>query len=334
MRKTLLLVLIIAIITDAVFWIMQREPEPCLEQQRRVMMTTDVTIYAYGKKPAVSKAIDRAFERMRAVADKFNAHNPNSPLYAFNQNGTAIKDPEILKVIKTALDINQQSQGAFDITVYPLVKLWGFYGQGPDQIPPPDKITEALNHVGYKHLILSNEELKKDDKNVEIDLGGIAKGYVVGQGIAALKKAGVNSAIIQAGGDLYALGLKNKKPWKIGIRHPRKERLLGYVEVVDQAVMSSGDYERFFIRSNKRYSHIIDPQTGYPAKGAIAVTVVFSDPTVADAWGPALSLLGPAGLRIIEKIPGMEAIIVTGTGEILHTSGFRKLFDAYNKNKN
>jgi len=333
MRRTLLLILIIAIITGTAFWIRQARFAAGLEQQRRVMMTTDVTIYAYGRKPAVSKAIDRAFERMQEVADKFNAHNPNSPVFAFNQNGTPIKDKEILQLIKTALDISKQSQGAFDITVYPLVKLWGFYSENPDQIPQPDKISQALSQIGYKHLILTNEELKKDKKNISIDLGGIAKGYVVGQGIEALKKAGVNSAIIEAGGDLYALGRKLGKPWKIGIRHPRKEGLLGYIEVADQAVMGSGDYERFFIKGNKRYSHIIDPKTGYPAEETLGVTVIYSDPTIADAWGPALSILGPAGLKIVEKIPGMEAIMVTNSDEILHTSGLRKLFNAYDKNE-
>lgn len=333
MRKTLLLILIVAIITGAAFWII-RGPAAGLEQQRRVMMTTYVTIYAYGKKPAVSKAIDQAFERMQEVTDKFNTHNPDSPLYAFNQNGTPIRDEEILKVVKTALDISKQSEGAFDITVYPLVKLWGFYGENSDQIPAPDKITEALSRIGYQHLILANGELKRDNENILIDLGGIAKGYVVGQGIQALKKAGVNSAIIQAGGDVYALGYKNKKPWKIGIRHPRKKGILGYIEVVDQAVMGSGDYERFFIKGSKRYGHIIDPKTGYPAKEAMGVTVIYSDPAIADAWGPALSILGPSGLKIIEKIPGMEAIIVTDSGKLLYTSGLEKLLNAYDKNKN
>lgn len=320
-------------ITGTAFWI-TRGSASSLEQQRRVMMTTYVTIYAYGKKPAVSKAIDRAFERMQEVTDKFNAHNPNSPLYAFNQNGTPIKDEEILKVVKTALDVSKQSEGAFDITIYPLVKLWGFYGENSDQIPAPDKINEALSRIGYQHLIFSNGELKRDDKNILIDLGGIAKGYVVGQGIEALKKAGVNSAIIQAGGDVYALGHKNNKSWKIGIRHPRKEGILGYIEVADEAVMGSGDYERFFIKGSKRYSHIINPKTGYPAKEAVGVTVIYSDPAVADAWGPALSILGPAGLKIVEKIPGMEAIIVTDSGKLLYTSGLERLLNAYNKNEN
>ncbi|MDD5465283.1 MAG: FAD:protein FMN transferase [Candidatus Omnitrophica bacterium] len=333
MRKILLSILIIAIITVGAFWIM-RGSQAAPEQQRRVMMTTYVTIYAYGSKPAVSKAIDQAFQRMQEVADKFNAHNPDSPLYAFNQNGTPIKDKEILRVIKIAQDISKQSDGAFDITVYPLVKLWGFYGEDSGQIPPADKITEALSRIGYKHLILANGQLKRDNENILIDLGGIAKGYVVGQGIQALKKAGVNSAIIQAGGDIYALGHKKEKPWKIGIRHPRKEGILGYLEVVDQAVMGSGDYERFFIKGSKRYNHIIDPKTGYPAKEAIGVTVIYPDPAVADAWGPALSILGPDGLKIVEKIPGMEAIIVTGSGKLLYTSGLARLLNTYDKNEN
>lgn len=327
MKKILLLIPIVILITGTIFYLFQIASGPSLVRQRRVMMTTYVTIYAYGRKPAVSYAIDRAFKRMQEVTDKFNAHNPQSPLYAFNQKGTPIKDNEILGVVKTSLDISRQSGGAFDITVFPLVKLWGFYDETSDQIPPEEKISEALTHVGYNHLILANGELKRDRDDVFIDLGGIAKGYVVGQGIEALKKAGVNSAIIQAGGDIYALGDNKGRPWKIGIRHPRKDGLLGYIEVVDQAVMGSGDYERFFVKNGKRYNHIIDPRTGYPAKGAIGVTVIYSDPTIADAWGPVLSILGEAGLKVIEKIPGIQAVIVEDTGKIFYTSGLEKLLN-------
>ena len=324
-RKILLSIITVLIIIAIAVWRIQVAFMPRLEQQRRIMMTTYVTIYAYGTKPVVTRAMDSAFQRMQETSEKFNAHNPKSPLYAFNQNGTPLKDEEILKVINLALEVSKQSQGAFDITVYPLVKLWGFYGDSSEQIPSQDQINRAINCIGYKHLILADGELKKDQENIFIDLGGIAKGYVISQGIEALKKAGVHSAIIQAGGDIYALGNKKTGPWKIGIRHPRKEGILGYLEVTNQAVMGSGDYERFFIKEGKRYNHILDPKTGYPALEASGVTVIYFDPTVADAWATALSVMGPGGLEIIESIPGMEAIIITPAGKIRYTSGLKKL---------
>lgn len=321
MKKIILSIIILVIIIGVFLQKAKIQPGFVLEQQRRVMMTTFVTIYAYGTKPSVSIAVNCAFQRMQEVVEKFNAHNPKSPLYAFNQNGTPIKDDEILKVVRKALDIAKASNGAFDITVYPLVKLWGFYGENQFQVPAQDEISQTLNNTGYQHLILTDAELKADKKNIFIDLGGIAKGYVISRGIETLKKAGINSAIIQAGGDTYCLGYKEKKPWKIGIRHPRNNKLLGYVKVNDQAIMGSGDYERFFINQGRRYHHIIDPKTGYPAQEASGVTVIYADPVAADAWATALSVLGAKGLKIIEKIPGMQAVMVTDSGEILSTPG-------------
>jgi len=325
MRKIALALILIAIIAGIGIWKAKTDPGIYLEQQRRVLMTTYVTIYAYGKKPVVSYAINSAFQKMTETSAKFNAHDQSSQIYKFNQNGNAIKDKEILKVARIALDVARETGGAYDITVYPLVKLWGFYEENPGRLPLPEEILDAMKNVGYQHLLLTDTELKTDKENIFIDLGSIAKGYVISQGIEALKKSGVNSAIIQAGGDTYVLGYKNKKLWRIGIRHPRKNEILGYLEVNDQAIMSSGDYERFFMKDKKRYHHIIDPRTGYPAKGLSAVTVIYSDPVVADAWATALSVIGPKGFELIERIPGMEAVMVTDSGEILCSPGLKLL---------
>ncbi len=323
MKKIILSIIILLIIVVVIFQKAQKLPFLSFQQRRRIMMTTYVTVHAYGENSVVSIAINRAFERMQEVADKFNAHNPDSPLYAFNQQGAPINDNEILKVIKIALDVAKKSDGAFDITVYPLVKLWGFYGENLKQVPDEEEILKTRNRIGYQHLILTATELKADQKNIFIDLGAIAKGYVISQGIETLKKSGIKSAIIQAGGDTYALGLKENKPWKIGIAHPRNTGILGYLKITDQAIMGSGDYERFFVKNDKRYHHIIDPKTGYPAKEASGVTVIYFDPVYADAWATALSVLGAKGFKIIEKIPGMEAVMVTNNGEILYTPGLK-----------
>lgn len=323
MKKILIFFIIVILIVIAI-WRMQSGPR--LEEQRRVMMDTYVTIYAYGPRKILSKAIDQAFLRMQQTANKFNAHNPDSPIYAFNHKGTPIRDREILKVVRMALEVSRQSDGAFDITVYPLVKLWGFYGEPVSQPPAEEKIRKTLTNVGYNHLILSGNELKAAKENIAIDLGGIAKGYVVGQGIEALKEAGINSAVVQGGGDVYALGTKNGKPWKVGIKHPRKDGLIGYLEVEDLAVMGSGDYERFFVEKGQRYGHIINPITGYPENKTIGVTVIYPDPTIADAWGTALFVLGSEkGLSAAQKVPGLEFILVSADGNVSYSPGLEKL---------
>jgi thiamine biosynthesis lipoprotein len=178
--------------------------------------------------------------------------------------------------------------------------------------------------MGYQHLIFKDSKLEKDQDNVMIELGGIAKGYGVSQAVEVLRAEGIASALIDAGGDVYALGKRGKDFWKVGIRNPRGDELLGYLEVEDLAVMGSGDYERFFMKDGKRYHHIFDPKSGYPAEGLSATTLIHASPTVADGWNTAIFVLGyEKGLELVEKIPGMEAITVTTSGEIRYSSGLK-----------
>lgn len=294
-----------------------------LEKQVRFMMDTYVTIYAVGPKKISFRAVDLALDRMQEVDAKFNILNPESPLYAFNRQGVPISDQEILNVVRLALQVARKSDGAFDITISPLVELWGFYGDSP-HLPQEQEIKNSFTKIGYKYLMINNGKLEKSKEDIRIDLGGIAKGYGVSQAVKVLKAEGITSALIDAGGDVYALGKRGGKFWKVGIRSPRGEDLLGYLEVEDLAVMGSGDYERFFIKDGKRYHHIFNPKTGYPAEGVSGTTLVHPDPMVADAWNTAIFVLGPEkGLEIVENMPGMEAIMVTTAGEILYSSGLK-----------
>ncbi len=294
-----------------------------LEKQTRFMMDTFVTIYAVGPQKVTSRAIDLALDRMQEIDVKFNMINRESPLFAFNHEGVPISDPEIIAVVHVALQVAEESDGAFDITVAPLMELWGFYGESPD-LPEEEEVKDCLTNVNYKYLSIKNGRLEKSHESVRVDLGGIAKGYGVGQALSVLRAEGVTSALIDAGGDVYALGKKGRKLWNVGIKHPREEGLLGYVEVEDLAVLGSGDYERFFIKNGKRYHHIVDPKVGYPAEALSGITLIHPDPLIADAWNTALFVLGPKkGLEVVERTSGMETIMVTTSGEILYSSGFR-----------
>jgi thiamine biosynthesis lipoprotein len=304
-----------------------------LEKQTRFMMDTYVTIYAVGPKKVTSRAIDLALDRMQEVDTKFNILNPKSPLYAFNRQGVPISDQEILDVVRLALEVSHDSGGAFDITISPLIELWGFYGDSPN-LPQEQEIRACLNKIGYRHLNIEDGRLEKTKEEIGIDLGGIAKGYSVSQAAKVLRAEGATSALIDAGGDVYALGKKGRKFWNVGIRSPRGEDLLGYVEVEDLAVMGSGDYERFFIKDGKRFHHILDPKTGYPAEGLSGSTVIYPDPILADAWATALFVMGlEKGLETVKKIPGMEAIMVTHSGERLYSSGLKDAFKVIPKIK-
>jgi thiamine biosynthesis lipoprotein len=299
-----------------------------LEKQMHFMMDTYVTVYAIGPKTKTQPAINAALDRMQAVDAKFSMHNPDSPVYAFNNHNVPITDREILDLVALALQIAKDTDGAFDITVAPLLELWGFYSRS-FRLPGPEEIQRCLNLVGYSNLILSGTELQKKKAEVKIDLGGIAKGYAIGQAAKVFRDHGVTPALMVAGGDIYALGQKANELWKVGLRNPRGDGVLGYLEVQDLAVMGSGDYERFFIQEGKRYHHIFDPKTGYPAEGLSGSFMVGPDPTVANAWTTAIFVMGPEkGLNLIERIPGMEVIMVTTSGQIIYSSGLANALKA------
>jgi FAD:protein FMN transferase len=293
-----------------------------LTKRTRFMMGTYVTVIVAGPEGVASEAAEAALNRMEEVDDKFRIQNPESPLYRFNEEGVPVADGEILKVVRAALELSRKTDGAFDVTVAPLVELWGFFTDSP-RLPSPEEVRESLALVGYRRIAIQDGELRKLVDGTRIDLGGIAKGYAVGEGVRVLREHGVTSALIDAGGDVYALGRRGDELWKVGIRSPRGEDLLGYIEVEDVAVMGSGDYERFFIKDGVRYHHIIDPSTGYPAAGVTGVTVLCPDPMMADAWATALFVLGPdRGLEIVESEPDLETIMVRTNGELVVSSGF------------
>lgn len=296
-------------------------------------MDTYVTISALGPARITSAAIDSALERMHEIDTKFNPLNPGSPLYAFNRANTPISDPEIVSLIAIALKASKESEGAFDITVMPLLELWGFTNKSY-RIPSEEEIKDCLKKIGYQHLLLKRGKLVKDNDGTEIDLGGIAKGYALIESVKVLKEKGVTQALIDAGGDIYALGKKAKGLWRVGIKNPREEGILGYVEVEDLAVMGSGDYERFFIKNGKRYHHIFNPKTGYPTEGVTGVTLIYPDPIRAQIWAKIPFLMGPKkGLEWLEKIPGVEAIVVTSSGALLYSSGLKHVLISIFKNK-
>lgn len=303
-----------------------------LEKDTRLMMDTYVTISAAGPEKVSSRAIELAFGRMQDVAAKFSMHNPKSPVYAFNNQGVPISDPEILEVVSIALEISKKSGGAFDITISPLTQLWGFYGDSP-RLPHDRDIRECLNRIGYKNLVIRNGRLEKRTRDLRIDLGGIAKGYNVGEALRVLRANGVTSALIDAGGDVCALGRKGSMLWKIGLRNPREKEILGYVEIENMAVMGSGDYERFFMAKGKRYHHIFNPKTGYPVRGLSGINLFHPDPMLADAWCTALFVMGQEkGLEFVEKMPDTEAVMITSSGEVVCSSGLENKIKQVPKN--
>jgi thiamine biosynthesis lipoprotein len=328
MKKALLIIVMAAVAAAVVFWGRPKadKPEP-VQKETRFLMDTYVSIQVPGDPQAI-KTIEKAFDRMEEVDRKFNVLNPESPLYRFNHENASITDPEILALLATALEISKESGGAFDVTVYPLVDLWGFF-RGAPAVPARPDIAACLKNVGWRQLKIENGVLAKPNDGVKIDLGAIAKGYAVGEAVKVLKGAGVKSALIDAGGDIFAIGELRGRPWKVGIRNPRGEGVMGALDVSDLTIVTSGDYERFFEKDGVRYHHILDPASGYPATGLMSVTVICDDATRADGLSTALFVLGPEkGMELVERLDGVEAIMVTKDRKILTSSGLKGAMDA------
>ena len=301
-----------------------------VEKQSAALMDTVITIYARGPAAVTGPAVKDALKKFQDVYQKFNPNNPESPVYNFNHNNVPITDPDILYVVDRAMAVSDITQGAFDITTFPLTELWHFNTPSPRE-PSAADIRAKMNHIGYQTLALTPGELRKDHPAVRIDLGGIAKGFAVAEAVKILQARKITSALIDAGGDIYALGLNGKSPWQVGIENPDGGPDLGYVSVSDLAVMGSGNYRRFFKSGGKRYHHIFNPHNGYPSQGLKSVTVIYPDPTLADAFATALFVLGAdQGIALANSVPGLEALLVTDTGSIELTEGLEnnRIFSA------
>ena len=322
MNKKIVLLIILAVCSFVVIYGIKKYRDNQVQEQTRFVMSTYCTIQIPGTKEVIP-FIKKAFERIEEIDKKFNVLNPESPLFSFNQENGVCTDKEIGDLVKYAAQISKDSEGSFDITVYPLMKLWGFYS-GKHSVPEKEKIDELLTIVGYENVVIRENTLVKTERNAAIDLGGIAKGYALKEAVNLLQKEGIRSALIDAGGDIYALGTFRGKPWKVGIRKPREEGIFGVLEVSDYSVVTSGDYERFFEKDGVVYHHILNPKTGFPARSMISATVICKDPVRADAWSTALFVMEPdQALNTIEEIADLEAVLITAKGEVLCSSGLK-----------
>jgi len=305
--------------------------------QTRILMGTQVKITVQGKDTAkLEEAINKAFLRMQEIESHLSLFLEDSELSYLNKHAYSkpvIVSEDTFTVVKEALKISKLTGGAFDITVGPLLELWGFK-ERTFRIPSDEEISTALESVGYRKIIVNEKDrsIRLLKEGITLDLSGIAKGYAVDEACALLKKLGVERALVDAGGDIKAL--KNpywRRGWLVAIQHPRKKGdYLGFLSLRDCAITTSGDYENFFIHKGKLYSHIIDPRTGRPTQsGVCSATVIGKSATMCDALSTALLVLkAEEGLKLMEDLPDYEAIIVAvrdGRLKILATEGAQRL---------
>lgn len=296
-------------------------------ERRQYLMGTLVQI-----KATDDRAISAAFGEM-ARLERLTSKEGEGELAQLNREaraGPVKASDELFSLLEKALQYQGLTRGKFDIALGKLVDLWGFSEEG-SEVPSAEQIERLLGERGIS-LDRANKTVKLD-RNSKLDLGGIAKGYAVDRAIQVLKDRGVEAALVDAGGDIRIYGSRperffSHRPFKIAIQHPRKEsQILGTVQLSgDQAIATSGDYQRYFVRDGIRYHHILDPATGRPARGCISATIIAPTALVADALATGVFVLGPTeGLELIEKLPGVEGIIVGSAGEIHKSSGLNNL---------
>ena len=279
---------------------------------------------------------ESAFERVEEIESRMSTSLETSEIAEINrlsgEKGVAVS-ADTFFVISKGLEYALLSSGAFDISVGPLVDIWGI-GTERAAVPERDVLQTALGLVDFNDVQLDPENksvfLKKE--GMKLDLGGIAKGYAADEAARILTEAGVKSAIIDFGGNILTLGRKqNKEPWRIGIQAPRDTRgdYIGILSSTAAAVVTSGTYERYFEKDGKRYHHILDTKNGFPVdNGLVSVTIRSADAITADALSTAVFSLGAErGIALIEKLPETEAIIVNNIAEVILSSGIGEDFE-------
>jgi thiamine biosynthesis lipoprotein len=318
------------IILLSIAYLNSRKPAPERATYSRMLMGTvvEITLPDDGSGEP-EKAAGAAFDEIKRLEAIFSSYIPESDVSRVKKNaglGPTAVAPDVVSVVETALKITKLSGGAFDPTFGPLMAAWDFSGNN-NRVPTPEEIRPLLALVDYRGVSTdpSASTVALAREGMDINLGGIAKGYIVGMAAKEIMRRGIKSAIIKAGGDMFVFQPEGSKPFEIGIRHPRmEEKLLGRIRVVNGAVATSGDYERFFMKDNVRFHHIFDPASGFPARRSMATTVVTQDPTLADALSTAVFVLGPEeGMRLVESTDGVEALIVDPEGKITFSTGFK-----------
>ncbi|MDI6744762.1 MAG: FAD:protein FMN transferase [Thermodesulfovibrionales bacterium] len=276
------------------------------------------------------KAIEMAFNELDRLAKLLNFYSEDSEISAINRHAgdkPLRVSSETLDILEKALYVSENTAGAFDITVGPLVRLWDFQKK---TIPDRATVKEKLKLVGYKNIIIGKKAstVFLKTKGIQIDLGGIIKGYAADKAVEILKQQGIRAGIVAVAGDIKTFGIRpDGGLWKVGIQNPRqqtdKDEIMATVGLSDTATSTSGDYQKFFIKDARRYHHLLNPKTGYPDNKCRSVTIIGKDAAFTDAFATGIFILGPQkGMDTLNRL-GLDGIIVDKDGKIHVTQNLR-----------
>ncbi len=306
-------------------------------------MDTYMTLTAYGEN--AETAVKAGIEEIQRLDALWSTGDENSEIAVINQNSGGSMSEETAYLVERALELYESTEGAFDISIYPVMDLWGFT-TGNFAVPTESELKQTLALVGADRLQVNTDETTGEtmlsmEDGMQIDLGGIAKGYTSGRVMDIFREYGITSAMINLGGNVFVLGDKTDgTKWKVGIQDPEDEAAsLGGIAISNKAVITSGGYERYFEDENTgvRYHHIIDPKTGYSANnGLISVTIISEDGTLADALSTSLFVMGTeeavAYCEAHCENDGFDVIMETESGELYITDDLEEDFIDINGN--
>jgi thiamine biosynthesis lipoprotein len=295
-------------------------------QREEAIMGTRVAVELWSEDAALAaRAMDAVMAEMRGTDELMSTYKPESQLSAVNAHAferPVQVDPGIIDVVARSFDFSRMSKGAFDVTYASVGYLYDYRAH---ERPSEQQVAEALPGVDYRQVEIDRvrNTIRFLRKGVRIDLGGIAKGYAVDRSIEILRRLGIEHAMVNAGGDTRLLGDRRGKPWIVGIRDPRNEgRMVTRLPLEDEAISTSGDYERYFEEEGVRYHHILVPGTGHAAREVRSATVIGPDATLTDGLSTTVFVLGvQRGMELVSRLPGVEAVIVDKDGRIFYSDG-------------
>jgi thiamine biosynthesis lipoprotein len=308
----------------------RRSAIPDLYHRSEFLLDTlvELTVAAPNERQA-QDAMAAAYAEMRRVEALLSRYVETSQIARINRAAGEEQfvpvEPEVTAIVRRSLDYAEATTGLFDITIGSLIDLWGI-GTEQEHVPAETELGEVLRLINYRDVELQGERgIRLRYPEMALDLGGIAKGYSIDRAIEVLRAHHVSSGLLNAGGDICCIGLKpDGKPWRIGIQHPReKSTMAGIIELKEGAVVTSGDYERYFIHQDTRYHHIFDPETGMPVRECQSVTILADTAERADVLATAVFIMGPEqGKTFLEHQAGVEGMIIRADGERVMSSGF------------
>jgi len=302
---------------------------PNLHRESKFLMGTLVTVSVAGS-TAPAEACHEVLHEIARLEDLTSFHKP-SPLNDINDaagDAPVSVAPELVRIIEHSVTLAKQTNGAFDPTIGAISRLWNFSGPGEPRVPSREKIEQALSAVGWQYVQLdeTTNTVFLPRKGMALDLGGMVKACALDRARKILKGRRIESALVDIGGDILALGEKTQgKKWRIGVKDPlRPSSVRGVIELSDQCILTSGDYERFLVENGRRYHHILDPKTGYPAEGVRSVTLVIRDPLITAPAG--VFVMGVTrGLTFLEQLPGVYGWLIDEQDAVHQTQNARGL---------